>query len=235
MTVTRGSIFDANGNLKVPLHVILGGAGHDLIFDAGRAQTSSIVWNANATNQFGMIILIDGVTAFTLQNDGSIVSPNGISLQTPKYLTLNSDNQIKAITYSNTGAWQDILAKSFAPQSDAALKYDIQPYVPFTLPDGTVPTGEELVNKTTVYMYHFNEEAPTELLHVGLKLQECPADIVNPGGGVDLYSMTSVLWKAVQELSAKVANQTTAINNQAAVISAQQNDIAAIKLKLGMP
>lgn len=59
------------------------------------------------------------------------------------------------------------------------------------------------INKTQIYQYHLNEEFDNELKHLGIILQEAPIDVIDPEGGVELYAMTSMTWKAIQELSQK--------------------------------
>ena len=60
---------------------------------------------------------------------------------------------------------------------------------------------------TTVYTYHYNNENDNAPLNVGLIAQESPKEIVadlsdtesDAELGINLYSMSSVLWKAVQQ------------------------------------
>lgn len=43
-----------------------------LIFDSSRAQKSQVRWNANATNDYGIEVLVDGVVAGIFKNDKSL-------------------------------------------------------------------------------------------------------------------------------------------------------------------
>ena len=66
-------------------------------------------------------------------------------------------------------------------------------------------TALQKVNSTKVYNYNLLLEHDNEMKHTGLILDEAPVELVNiRGTGIDIYAMASVLWKAVQELSAEV-------------------------------
>ena len=65
----------------------------------------------------------------------------------------------------------------------------------------------ELIESTPVRKYHLNEDVEgVDIKRLGLIVQESPLDIVNTDGGqtIDLYQMTSLLWKSNQELSARL-------------------------------
>ena len=65
----------------------------------------------------------------------------------------------------------------------------------------------ELINGTPVRAYYFNEDIEgVDPKRIGLIVQEAPLEIININGGdsIDMYEMNAVLWKGVQELSAKI-------------------------------
>lgn len=73
-----------------------------------------------------------------------------------------------------------------------------------------------MVNSTIIYSYkykHDGENAPTKY---GVIIErECPKELVdNSGDAISIYSMCSILWKAVQELSDKVTKLEEKINER---------------------
>lgn len=66
----------------------------------------------------------------------------------------------------------------------------------------------DLVKKADICEYNFKKEKKGTKKHIGLVIGEgynCPKQIIDEKGeGVEQYSLTSLLWKAVQELTAKV-------------------------------
>lgn len=61
------------------------------------------------------------------------------------------------------------------------------------------------VKTTKVHEYHMNDDSDTEKKRLGLIYDEVPADIANISGeGVDAYAMSTMLWRAVQQLGEKI-------------------------------
>lgn len=84
--------------------------------------------------------------------------------------------------------------------SSEKYKSDIQPYTDSAL---------DLVNSSVIYSYKYKHDGDNALTKYGLVIErECPTEIVdNSGDAISLYSMCSILWKAVQELSKKLSEQ----------------------------
>lgn len=84
--------------------------------------------------------------------------------------------------------------------SSEKYKSDIQPYTDSAL---------DLVNSSVIYSYKYKHDGDNALTKYGLVIErECPSEIVdNSGDAISLYSMCSILWKAVQELSKKLSEQ----------------------------
>ncbi|MBG9548494.1 phage tail protein [Cytobacillus firmus] len=57
-----------------------------------------------------------------------------------------------------------------------------------------------LIMDTPVYSYLYNSDLDTEPKRVGLIYDEAPMEIMQFSGGIDVYSMASLMWKAIQEL-----------------------------------
>jgi hypothetical protein len=66
----------------------------------------------------------------------------------------------------------------------------------------------ELIKNSNLYWYNYKKEENKEKKHIGFiigKDYKTPNEVISTNGdGIDLYSMTSVLWKAVQELNEKL-------------------------------
>ena len=117
-------------------------------------------------------------------NRGLVVSPNG----TGKFYVANPEMT----------AYYPIWASSFDVSSSLEFKKAIEDYT---------GNATELIEATPVRKYHLNEDVEgVDIKRLGLIVQESPLDIVNTDGGrtIDLYQMTSLLWKSNQELSARL-------------------------------
>lgn len=80
-------------------------------------------------------------------------------------------------------------------KSARELKKNIEP---FSCPLGQ--TAIEKVVSTPVYKYNYIDDEDTDWKYTGVIIDEAPAEIVNMDGKhINIYSMVSVLWKAVQE------------------------------------
>lgn len=72
----------------------------------------------------------------------------------------------------------------------------------------------EIVNNSKIYDYNFKFEKDTDKKHKGFVIGDLGGNYATPeqvisknGQGIDTYTMTSILWKAVQELNEKVEKQ----------------------------
>lgn len=68
--------------------------------------------------------------------------------------------------------------------------------------------GLDKVNNSEIYTYNLKSEQDTDKKHVGFIIGEkykTPQEVIaKTGDGIDTYTMISILWKAVQELSNKI-------------------------------
>lgn len=66
----------------------------------------------------------------------------------------------------------------------------------------------ELIKNSDVYEYNLKTEENTDKKHIGFVIGDkynTPKEVIaNSGEGIDTYSMSSIMWKAIQELTAKV-------------------------------
>ena len=140
-------------------------------------------------------------------NRGLVASPNG----TGKFFVCNPE----FTTY------YPVWASSFDVSSSREFKKAIEDYA---------DNATDLINSAPVRSYYLNDDVEgLDIKRIGLIVQEAPLEVINPDGGktIDIYSMASLLWKSVQELSAKVE----ALETENATMKA---DITAIKQSLGL-
>ena len=89
-----------------------------------------------------------------------------------------------------------VYANGVQVTSDINRKRDIELYEVDALAE---------ICSTPVYTYHLDTDLDEELKRIGIIMQEAPLDAVDlTGKGVDLYQMTTMLWKAVQQLNEKL-------------------------------
>lgn len=93
-------------------------------------------------------------------------------------------------------AYKPIRASTFQVSSNPKFKSNICEFT----------NGLDVVNGTKVNKYSLKNEIENDKYsnHVGMMLDDVPQEIVGDSEGIDLYSAVSVLWKSVQQLSAKV-------------------------------
>lgn len=89
-----------------------------------------------------------------------------------------------------------VYANGVQVTSDINRKRDIELYEVDALAE---------ICSTPVYTYHLDTDLDEELKRIGIIMQEAPLDAIDlTGKGVDLYQMTTMLWKAVQQLNEKL-------------------------------
>lgn len=76
----------------------------------------------------------------------------------------------------------------------------------------------DLVKEADICEYNFKKEKAGTKKHIGLVIGEgynCPEQVISEDGqGVEQYSLTSLLWKAVQELTEKVERMEGKLNEK---------------------
>jgi phage minor structural protein len=140
----------------------------------------------------------DNGTLFRFGDDGSSYQHHTFKFGNAMLKSLNSSmSSIQARNLTDSDYIQ-LAASDFRVGSLRAYKKNIEPY-----------TGEALqkVLSTQVYHYHLNSDDDRELKRVGLIYEESDADVIDPAGdGMSSYSMSAVLWKALQDLNQKVVD-----------------------------
>lgn len=106
------------------------------------------------------------------------------------YLSPYQGGQVRIVS-RDMNSYYDIAAANFRVSSQRKFKSDIKP-----LEDGAL----DIVNKTNIKSYTKNGVS-----EIGVIADEAPSEVLSDDGKfINIYDYTSVLYKAVQELSAKV-------------------------------
>ncbi|MGM0904272.1 MAG: phage tail protein [Bacillota bacterium] len=146
---------------------------------------------------------VDGSSGTTVYRDirasvirGIALDLDGTTAAEHMYVRPSATGALRVTSRGTTDSYRPIEASEFNAASSVFYKKNIEDY-----------TGDatELIGGTPVRLYHLNEDIDTiDFKRVGLLVQEAPREIINmkTGDSIDLYAMASVLWKAVQELSA---------------------------------
>lgn len=73
----------------------------------------------------------------------------------------------------------------------------------------------DIINASNAKLYHYNNQDDNEKLNIGLIAEEAPQLVQGiDGKSVDGYGMTTLAWKAIQELSEQVMHLNEKINNR---------------------
>lgn len=125
----------------------------------------------------------------TLEGSDGIIYANGLEIAWKDSQDPNDKTTIQGGNVTCTDLYYDTLH----PSSLEEKKKDFE----------KLESGLEIVKDTEIYKYHFKKENETDKKHIGFvigdnfKYRKELTDTNNKG--VDLYAMTSVLWRAVQE------------------------------------
>ena len=104
------------------------------------------------------------------------------------------------------GGPANLVAATINGSSDRAIKKNINEFG---------ETALDHINTTKIYNYHFKDDDESERKKIGIMADEAPACVVGyEGKNIDMYSMISVAWKAIQELTARVEELETQLMNK---------------------
>ena len=154
--------------------------GHYL--DRNRSSSAPYTWDYSAAYIDDRIDLSENTDQYTtrIEADGMTIKYNG----TTKISTSTASGNVTAVSFTNT--------------SEEDTKKDIKP----------LKSVLDKVIKADICTYKIkDDDRKGAKEHIGMVIGEkynAPEEIINEeenGKGIDLYSMCSMLWKAVQELS----------------------------------
>lgn len=125
-----------------------------------------------------------------LQGKGVVFSGNA--------LYINDDSSSSNYPISLTGSNGEITCKVLTQTSLKSKKKDIKKLNLSAL---------DLIKNSDICLYNLDSEKTGSKQHVGLVIGEgykCPEEVISEDGqGIEQYSMTSLAWKAIQELIEK--------------------------------
>lgn len=194
-----------SANLSTPFQVYIGNDAHlsmevyngsmklyDTLAEYFNVSLSSFTWAGH------QVATQDWVASqgYSTGSSGDVYWWNTYSIQrggaSMKFLFGSAT--IQARNYSDTayGTWEGL---AYSNVSRRELKKDIEDYTNDALSD---------VMDTKVYTYRYLTDLDTEPLRVGLIFDEAPLEIMQFSGGIDIYGMASMLWKALQQLTERV-------------------------------
>jgi Siphovirus protein of unknown function (DUF859)/Chaperone of endosialidase len=137
---------------------------------------------------------------------------NGLQGAGRAHLKWLSSGDVIQIRNSSDSAYAEIQASAFTVASKREFKTNIKEFNDSAL---------DKVKSTKIYKYNYknevekrdengniiskkSEKEAKKLERLGLIYEESPQELKQAEDGIDLYSMTAILWKAVQELSEQV-------------------------------
>lgn len=119
-----------------------------------------------------------------------------------RMLTTNNNDEFELRVEGNIYATNNMTCANLTQTSKESVKKNIEEYKENAL---------EIVNNSKIYDYNFKFEKDTDKKHKGFVIGDLggnyaiPEQVISKNGqGIDTYTMTSILWKAVQELNEKV-------------------------------
>lgn len=146
--------------------------------------------------------------AMVMGGDSTINFPNGQYMIFGQGVgaTILRGHQTRLVFHDNTpylrieswnGGYCSVEAQAFKATSDRAKKKNIEKYEKSALAE---------INSTPIYEYNMDDEIDgVDLKHVGIMAQESPIELAGVNSpSVDLYAMSTMSWKAIQELSAEL-------------------------------
>lgn len=162
----------------------------------------------------GQIELVGDIQASTMfnisSNNGNVhtfISPDGVYANTEAgnraYLYANdSEGSCLYVASSNgTGSRvkpEGITTPTLTQTSLEEIKKNIEKF----------NNGLEVVKDSEIYIYNLKTENDKDKKHIGFVIGEkynTPTQVIaKTGDGIDTYSMTSILWQAVKELTEKI-------------------------------
>lgn len=168
-------------------------------FYYGGTNIDSIYWKKGYSS--GALSSNVYVTATSIAVGGTFDNSNTTS---PSTMSIGSNSMYVP---SNVYVGTKVYTKGVALTSDMEIKKNIEPYLGYTEPDGTFKTALDQMLDLRFMTYNFKEELDNEKKHLGLILQDASYDMLDPEGAIDIYAMTSLFGKAVQEIYDKFSKR----------------------------
>ena len=194
-SVINGGTISIGGNFAVSNEGTL--TTNSQIIAQGGLYTHQDIRGMDNTAKTGGLTLVTGVGHLAVRTENS---EHSVYLQPGSgevKVTAPADpDTFKNLRAYNLLANNAVYANGVQVTSDINRKRDIELYDVDALAE---------ICSTPVYTYHLDIDLDEELKRIGIIMQEAPLDAIDlTGKGVDLYQMTTMLWKAVQQLNEKL-------------------------------
>lgn len=196
---------DANGNM-IARNGTFNGGKIELI-GGTQAKANFIVKSSSSESERTFITPKD---IYITSDDGGIYINSDTSTKYCAYLfNSNSDPQLYLSGQGDTRVKSSGITTPKLTQT--SLKYKKKNIKKLNV------DAIKLVRNADICEYNFKGEKTGSKKHIGLVIGEgynCPSEVISEDGqGVEQYSLTSLLWKAVQELTEEVENLKKEVHN----------------------
>lgn len=125
---------------------------------------------------------------------------DNVILQAPNSVWAFANNGLRVVN-SNNNAWVNVYAGGFVNNSLESSKTNITEF----------SNALDIINRSQVYSYNYKSKLDSgegDKLHYGFVIGDSYSladEVIDIGGnGIDLYSMSGVMWKGIQELYNKI-------------------------------
>jgi hypothetical protein len=150
--------------------------------------------NNGGLNTNGVSVILNGAGQPVLKSINTAIANSALKMGSAGLYVRDSGD----VNYT------PIYSSAFNVASDVTFKTDVKDYEESAL---------DHVNKTKVRKYKLKNEDPKNPDRIGLIRDEAPEQLQAEDNTLDLYQLCSMLWKAVQELSAEVSTLKGAAAN----------------------
>lgn len=188
----------ANGNFKVDTDGNMecnNATMNNAVIDGGTIKL------IDATGYGGEFQIVSEVSNYKVMAGSSMFTMNVGNTESEKFIHMNtSESSEPIIIVSNGGNTRSFIEGSgittpnVTQTSLESIKKNISKYNGSAL---------DVINSSDIYTYNLKSEKDTDKKYYGFIIGEkyrTPDEVIaNSGEGIDIYSMCSILWKAVQE------------------------------------
>ena len=188
------------------------------------ANVTGTITSSNATITGGSVLL-NGYSGNQLIKVQKNNSNSTMSYITPDVIAINGNGDyvelgcqgtpsIDVFRNGSTGTYithSNVITPQVIQTSRESVKKNIEEYL-----DSAI----DIVKQSTIYKYNFKDEQDTDKKHIGFIIGDkgghykTPNEVISvTNEGIEHYTMTSILWKAVQEQQELIENLQKEIKN----------------------
>lgn len=136
-------------------------------------------------------------------NQFTYIQPCGIGIVGHGRVDIQAQSDNSSISsvfvQASSGAYTEIVAgRGAVTGSKEEFKKNIECF----------SSGLELIKNSKIYAFNLKDEMDSDKKHIGFVIGDnyrTPREVINQrGDGIDTYSMSAIMWKAIQELNQKI-------------------------------